>query len=55
MIQKYKQVKLNIPVDIKEKLESKASVFGLTLAGYIKYLLIKDMELELQKQALRKK
>lgn len=38
------QIKLNIPVTMKEYLESKANKFGLPLAGYIRHLILKDIE-----------
>jgi len=38
------QIKINIPVNMKDFLESKASRFGMPLAGYIKHLILKDIE-----------
>ncbi len=38
------QVKINIPVTMREYLESKASKFGMPIAGYIKHLILKDIE-----------
>ena len=38
------QIKVNIPVNMKDYLESKASKFGMPLAGYIKHLILKDIE-----------
>ena len=38
------QIKVNIPINMKEYLESKASKFGMPLAGYIKHLILKDIE-----------
>ncbi len=38
------QIKVNLPLTMKEYLESKASKFGLPLAGYIKHLILKDIE-----------
>lgn len=38
------QVKINIPVTMKEYLESKANKFGMPIAGYIKHLILKDIE-----------
>lgn len=38
------QIKMNISLTMKEYLESKASKFGLPLAGYIKHLILKDIE-----------
>lgn len=44
MITQQAQIKLNLPVTLKEYLESKASRFGIPLAGYIKHLILKDVE-----------
>jgi predicted DNA-binding protein len=38
------QIKVNIPLVMKDFLESKASKFGMPLAGYIKHLILKDIE-----------
>jgi len=38
------QIKVNLPVNMKEFLESKASKFGMPVAGYIKHLILKDIE-----------
>ena len=38
------QIKLNIPLTMKDYLESKAGKFGMPLAGYIKHLILKDIE-----------
>jgi len=38
------QIKVNIPVNMKDYLESKASKFGMPIAGYIKHLILKDIE-----------
>lgn len=38
------QIKLNIPSSMKDYLESKASKFGMPIAGYIKHLILKDIE-----------
>lgn len=38
------QIKLNMPANMKAFLESKASKFGMPLAGYIKHLILKDIE-----------
>ncbi len=38
------QIKVNIPLSMKEFLESKASKFGMPLGGYIKHLILKDIE-----------
>lgn len=38
------QIKVNLPIPMKEYLESKANKFGMPLAGYIKHLILKDIE-----------
>ena len=38
------QIKVNLPVTMKEYLESKANKFGMPIAGYIKHLILKDIE-----------
>ena len=38
------QIKVNIPLMMKDFLESKASKFGMPVAGYIKHLILKDIE-----------
>ena len=38
------QIKVNMPVNMKDYLESKASKFGMPVAGYIKHLILKDIE-----------
>ena len=38
------QIKINIPVTMKDFLESKANKFGMPIAGYIKHLILKDIE-----------
>jgi hypothetical protein len=37
------QIKINLPVQLKDHLASKAGKFGMPLAGYIKYLILKDV------------
>lgn len=44
MITPQAQIKVNLPVNLKEFLESKAQKFGMPLAGYIKHLILKDVE-----------
>lgn len=43
MITPQTQIKLNLPVNLKEFVESKAQKFGMPLAGYIKHLILKDV------------
>lgn len=44
MITQQAQIKVNLPINLKEYLESKAQKFGIPLAGYIKHLILKDVE-----------
>lgn len=44
MVTPQAQIKLNLPLPLKEYLESKASQYGLPLASYLKHLIVKDME-----------
>ncbi len=43
MITPQSQIKVNLPVNLKEFIESKAQKFGMPLAGYIKHLILKDV------------
>lgn len=43
MITQQAQIKLNLPLQLKEYIESKASKLGLPLAQYIKHLIINDV------------
>lgn len=38
------QIKVTIPSTMKEYLESKANKFGMPIAGYIRHLILKDIE-----------
>jgi len=38
------QIKINLPLTLKEFIESRASRFGMPVAGYIKHLILKDVE-----------
>lgn len=44
MITHQAQIKLNISITLKDYLESKARKFGLPVAGYVKHLILKDVE-----------
>ena len=44
MITQQSQIKVNIPQPMKIYLESKAGKFGMPIAGYIKHLILKDIE-----------
>lgn len=43
MITQQTQIKLNLPLALKDYLESKASKYGMPLAGYVKHLILKDV------------
>jgi predicted DNA-binding protein len=43
MVTQQAQIKVNLPVQLKEYLESKANRFGMPLAGYIKHLILKEV------------
>ena len=43
MITQQAQIKLNLPVSLKDYLESKAQKFGVPLAGYIRHLILQDV------------
>lgn len=40
------QLKINLPEELQNLLQSKASKFGLPLTQYVKHVLIKDVENE---------
>ena len=44
MLTKQTQIKLNIPFQLKKYLESRAARFGLPVAGYVRHLIVKDVE-----------
>lgn len=44
MITQQSQIKVNLPLPLKKHLEKKASKYGLPIAGYIKHLILKDVE-----------
>ena len=44
MSTQYSQIKINVPLSVKKKLQNKCRKYGITMAFYIKYLIIKDME-----------
>ena len=43
MITQQSQIKLNLPIALKEFLESKAKRYGLPISGYVRHLIIKDV------------
>ncbi|OGY08684.1 MAG: hypothetical protein A2782_04165 [Candidatus Blackburnbacteria bacterium RIFCSPHIGHO2_01_FULL_43_15b] len=44
MITPQAQIKLNLPLPLKERAESQASKFGVPLATYLKHLIMQDTE-----------
>lgn len=44
MITQQVQVKLTLPLELMDYLESKARKFGLPVAAYVRHLVIKDVE-----------
>lgn len=38
------QIKINLPLNLKEFIESKASRFGMPIAAYVKHLILKEVE-----------
>lgn len=44
MVTPQTQIKLNLPVNLKEFLEAKAKRFGIPMSDYLKHLIIKDVE-----------
>lgn len=43
MIQKQAQIKINLPLKLKKKIEKRAGEYDFTLAGYIKHLMMMDL------------
>lgn len=43
MITQQVQIKINLPLALKDYLASRASRFDMPLAGYIKHLILKDV------------
>ena len=48
MIQKQAQIKINLPTKFKNKVEKRADSYDLTLAGYIKHLMLMDLKARIQ-------
>lgn len=44
MITPQTQIKLNLPVTLKDFLESKAKRYGIPMSDYLKHLILKDVE-----------
>lgn len=43
MITQQSQIKINLPLALKDYLESKAKKFDMPIAGYVKHLILKDV------------
>jgi len=41
---KQSQIKINLSSNLKNKIQIRAKKYGLTLAGFAKYLFVKDLE-----------
>lgn len=41
---KQSQIKINLPLKLKKKIEKRAEEFGYTMAGYLKHLVAKELE-----------
>lgn len=44
MVTPQAQIKITLPLALKDFIESKASKFGLPIAAYVRHLVIKDVE-----------
>lgn len=44
MVTQQAQIKITLPLALKDFIESKASKFGLPIATYVKHLIVKDVE-----------
>jgi hypothetical protein len=44
MVTAQTQIKINLPVSLKKHLETRAQRFGMPLAGYIRHLILKDVD-----------
>lgn len=43
MITQQSQIKINLPIALKEYLESRANRFDMPIASYVKHLILKDV------------
>lgn len=43
MITQHAQIKINLPLALKDYLETKAQKFDMPVAGYVKHLILKDV------------
>lgn len=44
MVTQQAQIKITLPLALKEFLESKAQKFGLPIASYVRHLIVRDVE-----------
>lgn len=44
MLTQQTQIKLNLPIQLKDYIASRASRFGMPIASYVRYLIVKDVE-----------
>lgn len=43
MITQQSQIKINLPIRLKDYLESRSKKFGMPIAGYVKHLILNDI------------
>jgi len=43
MMTQQTQIKINLPVDLRDFLYTKSQKYGMPMAGYIKHLILKDV------------
>lgn len=44
MVTQQAQIKITLPLALKDFIESRASKFGLPIASYVRHLIVKDVE-----------
>ena len=49
------QIKINLPVALKNKIKMEADELGMTLASYIRYLIVEDIKREEISDEVRKR
>lgn len=52
---KQSQIKINLPLKLKKKIEKRAEECDMTLAGYMKHLMIRELENNLEPSVEMKK
>lgn len=52
---KQSQIKINLPLKLKKKIEKRAEEYDMTLAGYMKHLMIRELENNLEPSVEMKK